>query len=154
MKHVTLVFLRRNNGTTPEVLLAMKKVRFGAGKWNGTGGKVESGESYEEAAIRECKEEIGVTPRSLQKVGELEFYDLPDVEHYCHIYTTSEWIGEPTESEEMRPQWFKEASIPYGSMWPDDIFWMPLMLANKKFKGTVVIEDDRVKTNTIHEVTG
>lgn len=152
MKHVTLVFLRRKGAAGGEILLAMKKVRFGAGKWNGAGGKVEPGETYEQAAVRECQEEIGVTPLRLQKAGELHFYDLPDVEHYCHIYTTTEWEGSLSESEEMRPQWFPLADIPYNHMWPDDKFWLPLLLAGKYFKGTVTIENDTIKQNTIHEV--
>jgi len=142
LKHVTLVFLRRDG----EILLAMKKVRFGAGKWNGAGGKVELGETYEQAATRECQEEIGVTPHALQKVGELHFYGLPDVEHYCHIYVTTEWDGTPRESEEMRPQWFKLGDIPYGDMWPDDKFWLPKLLNGTRFKGRVVINED----NTLH----
>jgi 8-oxo-dGTP diphosphatase len=149
VKHVTLVFLRRDG----EVLLAMKKVRFGAGKWNGPGGKVETGETYKQAAVRECQEEVGVTPRNLQKVGELHFFDLPDVEHYCHIYTATEWDSEPSESEEMRPQWFAESQIPYDAMWPDDKFWLPLLLAGKRFKGKVVVDNDRIRESEFHEVT-
>lgn len=34
------------------VLLGMKKRGFGAGKWNGFGGKVQPGESIEDAARR------------------------------------------------------------------------------------------------------
>ncbi len=41
----------------PRVLLGMKKRGFGIGHWNGFGGKVEEGESIEEAAKREVKEE-------------------------------------------------------------------------------------------------
>lgn len=36
----------------PRVLLGMKKRGFGAGLWNGFGGKVQPGESIEEAARR------------------------------------------------------------------------------------------------------
>lgn len=148
MIHTTLVFLRQEN----EILLAMKKRRFGAGKWNGAGGKVEPGETYEQAAVRECQEEIGVTPIALRKVGELHFIDLPDVEHYTHVYTTGEWKGEPQESEEMAPRWFAENEIPYDTMWPDDIHWIPMMLAGKLFKGTVTIEDDVLRQHDIYEV--
>ena len=35
-----------------QVLLGMKKRGFGEGRWNGFGGKVESGETITEAAIR------------------------------------------------------------------------------------------------------
>ena len=148
MKHVTLLFLRRDR----ELLLAMKKRGFGVGKWNGAGGKVETGETYEQATIRECQEEIGVTPGSLRKVGELRFFDLPDVEHYCHIYTTTEWEGEPRETEEMRPQWFAESSVPFDDMWPDDRFWIPLMLDDKLFKGTVTVEGNTLRKHDIREV--
>lgn len=34
------------------ILLGLKKKGFGEGKWNGFGGKVETGESIETAAIR------------------------------------------------------------------------------------------------------
>ncbi len=149
MKHTTLLFLRRNN----EILLAMKKRGFGKDKWNGVGGKIEEGESYEEAAIRECQEEIGVTPKTLHKVGELHFYDFPDVEHYCHIYVTTEWEGKPQETEEMRPQWFLEKDIPYDEMWPADKLWIPLTLKGHLFKGVVGIKNNTVTRQEIHPVT-
>lgn len=149
MKHVTLLFLRRDN----QVLLAMKKRGFGADKWNGVGGKVEAGETYEQGARRECQEEIGVTPRQLNNVGELHFFDLPDVEHYCHVYVVDDWAGEPVETEEMRPQWFDVTAIPYAQMWPDDEFWLPLLLAGKLFQGTIVVGDNKVERCEVQEVS-
>jgi len=148
MKHVTLLFLRRDN----QILLAMKKRGFGVGKWNGVGGKVEPGETYEQGATRECQEEIGVTPLSLQAVGELHFFDVPDVEHYCHVYVTEAWNGEPLESEEMRPQWFDTDAIPYAQMWPDDERWLPLLLAGKQFQGTIVVADNQVERCDVQAV--
>ena len=50
----TVVFLIREN----QVLLAMKKRGFGEGKWNGVGGKLDPGETVEQALVRECQEEI------------------------------------------------------------------------------------------------
>ena len=55
MKIVTLVFVHDNQ----KVLLGYKKRGFGAGRWNGFGGKVETGETLEQAARRELKEESG-----------------------------------------------------------------------------------------------
>lgn len=149
MKHVTLLFLRRDD----QILLAMKKRGFGADKWNGVGGKVEAGESYEQGASRECQEEIGVTPLELQNVGELHFFDLPDIEHYCHVYVCESWKGEPVETEEMRPQWFNVGDIPYSEMWPDDEFWLPLMLAGKLFQGTIVVGDNKVERCDVQTVS-
>ena len=56
-KVLTLVLLREDN----RVLLGMKKRGFGAGKWNGFGGKLEPGETVVEAAAREVQEECGLT---------------------------------------------------------------------------------------------
>jgi 8-oxo-dGTP diphosphatase len=132
MKQVTLLFLLSDN----QVLLAMKKRGFGQGKWNGVGGKVEEGEHEWDAAIRECKEEIGVTPYEPRLVGRIHFYELrdPDFHHYCHIFVADSWEGEPVETEEMRPRWFHQTSLPYGSMWPDDIL----------FEGTITLDGDIV----------
>ncbi len=47
----TLLFLRKNN----HILLAMKKRGFGADRWNGVGGKLEPGETIEQALVRECQ---------------------------------------------------------------------------------------------------
>ncbi len=125
----------------------MKKRGFGEGRWNGVGGKVDPGESPLQAAIRECQEEITVTPTDLKPAGQLHFFDYPDTEFYCHIFTATTWQGTPTETEEMRPQWFTIASIPYDIMWPDDIFWLPTLLEGKLFKGKFVIG----QYNTVEE---
>jgi mutator protein MutT len=149
MKHVTLLFLRRDN----QILLAMKKRGFGINKWNGVGGKLDEGETREQAAVRECQEEIDVTPRNMTLVGEIDFRDLPDVHHYCHVYTATEWEGEPTETEEMRPEWFDLDKIPYKSMWPDDELWLPKLLEDKLFTAEIIINpDDTVQKCEIAEV--
>ena len=143
----TLLFLRKDG----QILLAMKKRGFGKGKWNGVGGKTEPNETPLQAAIRECHEEIGVTPKHLELKGELRFLDLPYVDHYCYIYESTDWAGEPRETEEMRPQWFREADIPYDLMWVDDRFWMPQLLAGVSFKGKVILENDQIKECVIKE---
>ena len=43
-----------------KILLGMKKRGFGAGRWNGFGGKLKERETIEEALRRETKEEAGV----------------------------------------------------------------------------------------------
>lgn len=47
-KLLTLAFVCRDR----EILLGFKKRGFGAGRWNGFGGKVENGETIEEGAKR------------------------------------------------------------------------------------------------------
>lgn len=129
----------------PHVLLGMKKRGFGAGRWNGFGGKLKEGESIEKAAKREVLEEIGVEIDLLEKRGIIEFEFLGNPELLeVHIFHVGDFSGEPRESEEMRPQWFNVEKIPYEIMWPDDIHWLPLFLNGKKFKGSFFFGKDDV----------
>lgn len=50
--------------------------------------------------------------------------------------------GEPQETEEMRPQWYAEAAIPYDKMWADDQYWVPLFLAGKRFQALFEFDDE------------
>jgi 8-oxo-dGTP diphosphatase/2-hydroxy-dATP diphosphatase len=119
------------------VLLGMKKRGFGVGHWNGFGGKVEAGESIIEAARRELKEEVCLEVDVLEEVGVLEFsFASEPTVLEVHVFKANEIVGEPKETEEMKPQWFSIPDIPYDQMWPDDRYWLPLLLAGKKFKGT------------------
>ncbi len=128
-----------------KVLLGMKKRGFGAGRWNGFGGKVMLGETIEDAARREIKEEAGIDVKDLEQVGliDFEFQGNPEILK-VNIFKSGEFLGEPIESEEMKPQWFDVKEIPFDKMWPDDVFWIPLFLAGKKFKGKFLFGKDDV----------
>jgi len=117
------------------VLLGMKKQGFGAGKFNGFGGKVHAGETIEEAAMRELKEEIGIVAEDMRKRGILHFRGEEAELLEMHVFSASKFEGEPKESEEMAPEWFARDSIPFEKMWPDDKFWFPFLLAEKNFQG-------------------
>lgn len=132
-KVLTLSFIIDNE----QVLLGMKKRGFGVGRWNGFGGKVEAGETVEAAAGREVEEEIGVIAREVSLCGRLTFTFKTSTETLLvYVYRITKWQGEPVETEEMRPQWFTEAAIPYQEMWSDDIHWLPLLLAGQCFVGS------------------
>lgn len=116
------------------------------GKWNGYGGKPQEGEDLVSCAVREMEEEIGVKadPKNLEKLGRMEFYftDNPDWNQEVNLFKVREWTGEPAETEEMRPQWFKISEIPFDQMWLEDKHWMPLFLADKKFEGKFYYNKD------------
>ena len=125
----------------------MKKKGFGAGKFNGYGGKVENGESYEEAAIRETKEESGLEVSGLEKVAELDFKftNAPpgkDWDQIVHVYFSKNWKGEVVETEEMAPKWFNKKEIPLDECWDDDKYWLPKLLEGKKVYGWFVFGGD------------
>ena len=143
LKQATLVFLiQKFDNNIQNIVLAMKKRGFGMNKWNGVGGKVESGETIEQSAIRETQEEIAVIIKDIVKVAELTFYfsENPDWNQVVHVYFAENWEGEPIESEEMKPQWYTVDSIPYENMWPDDIFWLPEVIKGQKLKASFTLD--------------
>jgi 8-oxo-dGTP pyrophosphatase MutT (NUDIX family) len=143
MKQSTLCLLIKENGREKELLLAMKKRGFGVNRWNGVGGKFnpEQGDkTIEDAAIRETEEELGVKPKEMEKVAVFNFYypylfEEDKKNWQVHIFFVKDWQGEPVETEEMAPRWFKESEIPFNEMWPDDSIWLPKVLAGKKLMG-------------------
>ena len=137
----TLLILRRED----EILLAKKKRGFGTGKYNGVGGKIESGETVEDAMIRECIEEIHVTPTKYEKMGTIEFIEFVKNEKTnltFNLFVATSWIGEPKESEEMKPKWFKLDEIPYNEMFIDDSYWLPIVLEGNKIKAFFEFDED------------
>jgi len=143
MKIATNCFLIKDDGS---VLLSMKKRGFGAGNWNGSGGKVQAGETIEETAFREVKEEIGVIvdSKNLEKVGEINYSKNDDSTWgmFVHLFVARSWVGEPTESEEMKPAWFKPNDIPFENTWADMPHWLSRILNKEKIKADFVYEND------------
>ncbi len=144
MRQDTLIFLLKDD--TDEICLAMKKRGFGVGKFNGVGGKVNEGESIEAAAVREAHEEVGVViaENDLVKVAELQFafQDKPEWKINCHTFFVRQWSGEPSESEEMAPQWFLRNEIPFDKMWIDDKYWLPHVLQGDYIKARFEFTND------------
>jgi 8-oxo-dGTP pyrophosphatase MutT (NUDIX family) len=131
----------------------MKKRGFGQGLWNGVGGKANPGEAIEDTAKRECQEEIIATPKNLTKIAVLNFYSPPEKaqdNQQGHVFITRQWVGEPTETEEMRPQWFPINDIPFQLMWPGDKYWLPLVLKSKKFEADFFFDNNDQLIN--HEI--
>lgn len=151
MTEACLVLLVRRN----RILLARKKRGFGAGKLNGPGGKLEIGETFEEAAIRETHEEIGVRVGPMVEVARLQFhmdgYDGHKMKNLLGVvFLCMQWKGEAIESDEMAPQWFDLEKIPYGEMWSDDIYWLPEVLAGNYVDGEFWFGlDDTVRKKNI-----
>ena len=125
----------------PKILLGMKKKGFGKGKWNGFGGKIEPNESIESAARREMREEAGVEVKEMRKLGILNFefqHNTDSIE--MHIFRVDDFVGEPSESGEMKPKWFHVEKIPFKNMWSDDELWFPLFLRGAKFRGNFLFD--------------
>lgn len=80
------------------------------GKWEFPGGKIEPGESPEEALIREIQEELDVQVEIGPKLGEIE-YDYPEfhVEMTCFFCRISQ--GEIVLKEASAAKWLSKDEL-------------------------------------------
>ncbi len=140
MKFTTICFCLKDD----QILLAMKKRGFGAGKWNGYGGKVQELESIESATIRELNEESGLSAKEsdLELSAIIDFYFDNVFIFQSHVFILRKWSGEPVETEEMRPQWFLQNALPFSEMWASDKHWLPPILNGEKIKGSFYFNKD------------
>lgn len=137
-QRATLCFVVRG----AEVLLIKKKRGLGKGKINGPGGRIDPGETPEQCAIREVEEELCVTPTDLVLSGRLNFHFVDGLALRCHVFRAADCKGTPKETDEAVPLWTPLDEIPYERMWQDDRLWIPLMLADTRFEGRFLFDDD------------
>lgn len=100
------------------------------GKWALHGGAMELGETTEETAIREAKEEIGITPESLDFYGVFSgkqmYHVYPDgneVYIISTVYFCDKYNGklEIDNKEVLEVEWFDVNDLP-GNIAPIDSF--------------------------------
>ncbi len=111
----TLLFAFRAHPLTgnTQLLLALKLRGFGAGTFNGIGGKIESGESALSSVIRETHEEVGaqLTAEDVRFVGRIGI-NVPgeggEVVRIAVYTTHSDRVGsrEVLRSEEVEARWY------------------------------------------------
>lgn len=79
-----------------DVLLVRRSNRPDAGLWGFPGGKIEGGETIAEAALRELREETGVTAEAAGVVTALDALDrAPDGalrHHYVMVAVLCRWL--------------------------------------------------------------
>ncbi len=97
---VGVVFVRHG-----QVFLARRRSGLGCGSWGSAGGHLEFGETLEECARREAKEELGV------EVGDLRFLCASNILAYGRHYVDVEFLGEidSQEPELTEPNAFDES---------------------------------------------
>lgn len=105
---------------------------------NGPGGGIEKGETPEECAVREVREETGIKPVNPEKIGVMRYYRDGEPERFIHIYRGSDYDGQPESSDEAEPVWKDIEELSYRKMWPSDSYWMPEMIDGNRFIANVV----------------
>lgn len=91
------------------------------GFWEFPGGKVEQGETIEQAMVRELEEEIGIATTEQQLFEHLEF-DYPDKSLKFDFILVTQFEGQPYGKEGQQGEWvavenladyaFPEANVP------------------------------------------
>lgn len=103
---------------TGEVLLGLRQGSHGAGEWSFPGGHLEWGETVFETAVREVKEETGLSVGKMEliSVADEMRYIKTDNKHYLNIGVRAEYAGgepqvrEPEKCKEWR--WFSLNNLP------------------------------------------
>ena len=134
------------------ILMIMKKTGLGSGYINAPGGHIELEETKTEAAIRETKEETGLTVSNLEERGVLRFQFKDGLRMLGYVFFTSTWEGELIdECEETKPFWTDISTLDYSAMWEDDRLWLPMALEGKKFSGYFIFDDKTMLDSRVDE---
>ena len=88
--------------------------------WEFVGGKVEQGETKEQALIRECREELAVT----LSVGDMFMevtHEYPDLTVHLTLFNAVITVGEPQMLEHTDIRWITPQEIPQYDFCPADV---------------------------------
>jgi len=139
----TLCYLRRNGKT-----LMLHRVKrpddLHQGKWNGLGGKLLPGETPEECAVREIREESGLTARHPELRGLLTFplFDGAD-DWYVFVYVVRDFEGETREGDEGHLAWIDDDALLDLPLWDGDRIFLPWLDRPGFFSAKFVYRDSR-----------
>lgn len=138
LAEVCVCYLLRPGDGGDEVLLGRKKFGLGEGNLVGPGGKIEPGETTEQAIRREVEEETFLVLGEIELVGELTylFPFKPAWSQKSWVFVCRQWEGEARESGELAPEWYPVADIPTARMWDDARYWVRDALADRFVRAT------------------
>ena len=144
MPLATLCYILKDDKT---LLINFTKPGMSYGKWNGVGGKIDPGETPEEAVVREVKEETGLTIKNPKMRGLLTFPEFfgqdAEGDWRVFVFTTTEFEGELiTESREGKFEWIDMDKVLDLNVWADDHLWFPLLKQDRFFTGKFVFDKE------------
>jgi 8-oxo-dGTP diphosphatase len=97
--------------------------------WEFVGGKVEPGETKEQALIRECQEELAIT-LSVGNVFTDVVHEYPDINVHLTLFNATIAEGVPQKLEHNDIKWITSAEIPDYAFCPADEEIIVLLMKN------------------------
>ena len=143
MKLATLCYVTDDKNTL--MLYRNKKENdYHEGKWNGLGGKFEPGESPEECAIREIKEESGLSVKNPVMNGFITYplFDGKD-DWYVFLFTFRDFEGELIDSPEGKLEWIPNDKLTELNLWDGDSIFLKWILQGKFFSAKFIYKDGK-----------
>jgi 8-oxo-dGTP diphosphatase len=145
MKLATLCYVTdRKNNKTLMIHRVKKENDYHRGKWNGLGGKFDRGESPEECAVREVKEESGLVIKNPIMKGFITFPEF-DGRHdwYVFIFTATEFEGELIDSNEGILKWVPNGKLASLNLWDGDKIFLEWLFQGKFFSAKFIYENGK-----------
>ena len=132
MRNTTLVHLERDGKYL--MLHRVKKERDeNRDKWVGIGGKFEPGESPEDCALREVKEETGLTVKSWAYRGIVTFVSDEWGTEYMHLFHCADFFGTLRDCDEGVLEWVDKKALLSLPIWEGDRIFLRLLDEKRPF---------------------
>ncbi|MBU1099429.1 MAG: 8-oxo-dGTP diphosphatase [Bacteroidetes bacterium] len=146
----TLCYVQRD-GKTLMLYRNKKENDYHEGKWNGLGGKFELGESPEECAIRELKEESGLNVKNLIMKGFISFPKFDKVNDWqVFVFVIDDFDGELIDCPEGELDWIPNNKLTDLNLWEGDKHFIPWLFQNKFFSSKFIYEDGKYISHTVN----
>ncbi len=131
MLNTTLCYIEQDGKYL--MLHRVKKNDINHDKWIGIGGKFEEKESPEDCALREVKEETGLTLTSYAYRGLVTFVSDQYETEYMHLFTADGFTGELIDCDEGTLEWVDKALVPTLPTWAGDRIFLDLLARDVPF---------------------
>lgn len=133
MRYTTLCYIENPAGEYLMLHRVKKENDCNRDKWIGIGGKFEEGESPEECALRETKEETGLALTSYRYRGIVTFVSDKWESEYMHLFTADGFEGTLKDCDEGELAWIKKKDLLALPAWEGDKIFLALMQQNRPF---------------------